>query len=135
MGMLLFGSLGLIALPLVYEYRATSPTRVQLVRYVTEHFNPRTTQVHSWWSRRFFQYYAPAWRSSLPRIRRPLTIPLASAQTILVTSDFFSGGFRPQDFHLTPIQTFTRNRYLPPWLHTLTLYRLEADYTQRAEAR
>jgi hypothetical protein len=135
MGMLLFGSLGLIALPLVYEYRATSPTRVQLVRYVTEHFNPRTTQVYSWWSRRFFQYYAPAWRSSLPRIRRPLTIPLASAQTILVTSDFFSGGFRPQDFHLTPIQTFTRNRYLHPWLHTLTLYRLEADYTQRAEAR
>jgi 4-amino-4-deoxy-L-arabinose transferase-like glycosyltransferase len=132
---LLIGSLGIITLPLVYEYRTTLPTRVQLVRYVTEHFNPRTTRVYCWWSRRFFHYYAPAWRGSLPRIERPLTISTASAPTILVTSDFFSGGFRPQDFQLTPIHTFTRNRYLHPWLHTLTLYRLEADYTQREEAR
>jgi hypothetical protein len=70
----------------------------------------------------------------LPRIRQPLTIRLASAQTILVTSDFFAGGFPPQDFHLTPVKVFSRNRYLHPWLHSLTLYRLEADYTQRAEA-
>ena len=134
-GMFLIGSLGLITLPLVHEYRTTSPTRVQLVRYVTEHFNPRTTRIYCWWSRRFFQYYAPAWRESLPRIQRPLTISPASGQTILVTSDFFLGGFRPQDFQLTPIHTFTRNRYLHPWLHTLTLYRLEADDTQRAETR
>ena len=134
LGMLLLGALGLITLPLVHEYRTTSPTRVQLVRYVTEHFDPRTTQVYCWWSRRFFQYYAPAWRSSLPPIRQPLTISLASAKTILVTSDFFSSGFRRQDFHLTPIQTFTRNRYLHPWLHSLILYRLEADYPSRAEA-
>lgn len=135
MGMLLIGSLGLVTLPLVYEYRTTSPTRVQLVRYVSEHFNPRTTRVYCWWSRRFFQYYAPTWRGSLPRLQRPLTISHAAAQTILVTSDFFAGGFRPQDFQLTPIHTFTRHRYLHPWLHHLTLYRLEADYTPRAEVR
>jgi 4-amino-4-deoxy-L-arabinose transferase-like glycosyltransferase len=132
---LLIGSLGLITLTLVHEYRTTSPTRLQLVRYVTEHFNPRTTRIYCWWSRRFFQYYAPAWRGSLPRIQRPLTISKASGQTILVTSDFFTGGFRPQDFQLTPIHTFTRNRYLHPWLHTLTLYRLEADYTQGEASR
>jgi hypothetical protein len=71
----------------------------------------------------------------LPPVQRPLTISKASGQTILVTSDFFAGGFRPQDFQLTPIHTFTRNRYLHPWLHTLTLYRLEADYRQGEEAR
>jgi hypothetical protein len=134
MGALLIGALGLIALPLVHEYRTTDPTRVQLVRYVTEHFDPRTTRVYCWWSRRFFQYYAPAWRDSLPRLRRPLAIAQASTQTVLVTSDFFAGGFRPEDFKLTPIRTFSRHRYLHPWLHTLTLYRLGADETPRVEA-
>jgi hypothetical protein len=134
-GLLLSGALAGVTLPLVYQYHTVLPARVQLVQYVTEHYDPQTTKVYCWWSRRFFQYYAPAWRHSLPRIRRPLTIHLTSAQTILVTSDFFAGGFSPQDFRLTPVKVFSRNRYLHPWLHSLTLYRLEADYTQRAEAR
>ena len=133
--LLLISAFGLIALPLVHEYRTTLPTRVQLVRYVAEHYNPRTTRVYCWWSRRFFQYYTPAWRRSLPRIHQPLTISLSSARTILVTSDFFAGGFMPQDFQLRPVKVFSRNRYLHPWQHHLTLYRLEADYIQRAVTR
>lgn len=134
-GLLLSAALAGIALPLVYQYHTILPTRVQLVRYVTEHYDPRTTRVYCWWSRRFFQYYAPAWRRRLPRIRRPLSIRLTSGQTILVTSDFFAGGFPQEDFRLTPVKVFSRDRYLHPWLHTLTLYRLEAEYTQPAEAR
>jgi hypothetical protein len=133
--LLLVSALGLIALPLVHAYYTTLPTRVQLVRYVAAHYNPRTTRVYCWWSRRFFHYYAPAWRRSLPRIQRPLSIPLASARTVLVTSDFFAGGFVPQDFHLRSVKVFSRNRYLHPWMHHLTLYQLEADYIQRADTR
>ena len=121
--LLLISSLGHVALPLVHEYHTTLPTRVQLVRYVAEHYNPRTTRVYCWWSRRFFQYYAPAWSQSLPRIQRPLSISLTSARTVLVTSDFLAGGFMPQDFHLQPVKVFSRNRYLHPWLHHLTLSR------------
>jgi hypothetical protein len=52
-----------------------------------------------------------------------------------VTSDFFAGGFAPQDFHLRPVKVFHRNPYLHPWMHHLTLYQLEADYIQRADTR
>ena len=65
----------------------------------------------------------------------PLRLTMASAPTILITSDLFEAGFSAQDFQLTPVQVFTRNRYLHPWLHSLTLYRLEADYTPRADMR
>jgi 4-amino-4-deoxy-L-arabinose transferase-like glycosyltransferase len=133
--LLLIGALGCIALPLARQYHTTLPTRVQLVRYVAAHYDPGTTRVYCWWSRRFFQYYAPAWKRSLPRIERPLTIPLTSARTILVTSDFFAGGFVPQDFRLEPIKVFSRNRYLHAWLHHLALYRLEVDDSQRADTR
>ena len=131
--LLLCVSLGGISLPLMYQHHSTLPTRLQLVRYVTQHYDARTTKVYCWWSRRFFQYYAPAWQKSLPPIRRPLRLTMASAPTILITSDLFEAGFSAQDFQLTPVQVFTRNRYLHPWLHSLTLYRLEADYTPRAD--
>jgi hypothetical protein len=52
-----------------------------------------------------------------------------------VTSDFFAGGFVPQDFRLEPIKVFSRNRYLHAWMHHLTLYRLEVDDSQRADTR
>ena len=71
----------------------------------------------------------------MPRIQRPLSIRLASDRTVLVTSDFFAGGFMPQDFQLRPVKVFSRNRYLHPWQHHLTLYRLEADYIQQADTR
>jgi hypothetical protein len=133
--LLLCVSVAGISLPLMYQHHATLPTRLQLVRYVTQHYDPRTTKVYCWWSRRFFQYYAPAWQKSLPPIRRPLRLTMASTPTILITSDLFEAGFSAQDFQLTPVQVFTRNRYLHPWLHSLTLYRLEADYTPRADMR
>ena len=114
---LLLVVLGGLSTRLVIIHRLTPPPRLQVVQYVLAHFEPQSTRLYAWGTRRMFAFYAPTFdvhqRHDLPAARRHLEASSRRPSTLLVTSTLLA--FPSPDVHL--VQLFQRDRYVhnPHW--------------------
>jgi hypothetical protein len=115
---LLLVVLGGLSTRLVIIHRLTPPPRLQILQYILTHFEPQSTRLYAWGTRRMFAFYAPTFdvhqRRDLPAARRHLEASLLRPSTLLVTSDVAGVPTSPE-VHL--VRLFQRDRYVhnPHW--------------------
>jgi hypothetical protein len=115
---LLLVVLGALSTRLVIIHRLIPPPRLQVLQYVLAHFEPQSTRLYAWGTRRMFAFYAPTFdvhqRHDLAAARRHLEASSARPSTLLVTSDVTGVPTSPE-VHL--VQLFQRDRYVhnPHW--------------------
>lgn len=121
---LLLLGLGGVSTRLVVVHRLTPPPRLQVLHYVTQHFERHSTRLYACGTRRMFAFYAPTYdvrqRCDLAAAQQDLEEFRPRPAIILATSDVQGVTSSP---HTHLVQRFERDRYVhyPYW--QMELYR------------
>jgi hypothetical protein len=110
--------LGGVSTRLVVVHRLTPPPRLQVLQYVTQHFERHSTRLYACGTRRMFAFYAPTFdvrqRCDLAAAQQDLEESQPRPAIILATSDVQGVTTHP---HMHLVQRFERDRYVhhPHW--------------------
>jgi 4-amino-4-deoxy-L-arabinose transferase-like glycosyltransferase len=121
---ILLVGLGSISTRLVVVHRLTPPPRLQILQYVTKHFDSHSTRLYAWGTRRMFAFYAPTFdvrqRRDVATAQQDFAGSRPQPPIILATSDVQGITTSP---HAYLVQHFERDRYVhhPYW--QMDLYR------------
>jgi hypothetical protein len=121
---LLLVALGGMSTRLIVVHRLTPPPQLQVLQYVTRHFDSRSTRLYAWGTRRMFAFYAPTFdvrqRHDLAAAQHDLDSSQLQPAIVLVTSDVQGVATSPYAYL---VQHFERDRYVhhPHW--QMDLYR------------
>jgi 4-amino-4-deoxy-L-arabinose transferase-like glycosyltransferase len=122
--------LGVVSTRLVVVHRLTPPPRLQVLQYVTRHFESHSTRLYAWGTRRMFAFYAPMFdvrqRRDLAAAQQDLDGSRPRPAILLVTSDVQGVTTSP---HTYLVQRFERDRYVhnPHWQVELYRWRPPED--------
>ena len=111
-------ALGGISTRLVLVHRLTPPPQLQVLQYVTRHFESPSTRLYAWGTRRMFAFYAPTFdvrqRRDLAAAQQDLESTPQWPAIVLATSDVQGVTTSP---HMYLLQHFERDRYVhhPHW--------------------
>jgi hypothetical protein len=116
--------LGVISTRLVVVHGRIPPPRLQVLQYVTTHYEPASTRLYAWGTRRLFAFYAPAFdvrqRPDMAAAQQDLADSQQQPVVLLATSDVQGVTASP---HMQHVQHFERDRYVHNPHHQMGLYR------------
>lgn len=121
---LLLLALGIISTRLVVVHRRIPSPRLQVLQYVTTHYEQASTRLYAWGTRRLFAFYAPAFdvrqRPDMAAAQQDLEGSMQRPAVLLVTSDVQGVAASPQ---MQQVRLFKRDRYVHNPYHQMGLYR------------
>jgi hypothetical protein len=116
--------LGVISTRLVVVHWLVPPPRLQVLQYVTTHYEPASTRLYAWGTRRMFAFYAPAFdvrqRPDIAAAQQDLEVSRQRPSIFLATSDVQGVTASP---HMQQVQLFERDRYVHNPHSQMGLYR------------
>jgi len=121
---ILFVSMSIITIRLVYTHKNEPVAQIQLLDYVGRNYESPSTRIYCWETKRFFEYYAPLLDTRRARnvedLQYDVEASLVIPEVILSTSKV--NGVNSIMNNSKVVAEFNNNRYINNPYHKLTLY-------------
>ena len=126
-GILIIG-MSIISISLVYAHKNEPIAQIQLLSYMKRNYDTPSTRIYCWETKRFFEYYAPAWDTRRVRnvndLQYDIESSLITPEIMLSTSKI--RGINSITNKSKIVAEFKNDRYINNPYNKLTLYDLSA---------